>query len=460
MRALWPADDRPGFRWPLPTARDIILEKDTGMKSSLFLVVIIVVCVPPAQASDNILLNPGCEEGKEYPLHWREGGEVAGVEYIWDREKGCEGKASLCLHKTAKRYVPIAGWYQAVVREGESPSLEISAQVRAEEVSKAVVDVAFLDSNGKRISYQWASYIGSRNADDPPADHDWKAYSGLVSIPEGTERIEVWLQIYGPGKVWFDDVRAVYSDAAAPPPEKKKRAPKEDEFAGIESEKLQAAKDPKKTYFLIRPADDPEPPKGGYKLLVVLPGGDGSEGFHPFVKRIYKNGLPGGYLAAQLVAVKWTDGQKIVWPHDRNKAPKMKFTTEKFIEAVVADVKKRYEIDKDFVFTLSWSSSGPAAYAASLQRKKSITGSYISMSVFKSNYLPSLSRAKGHRYYIEHSPDDSVCPFWMAEKAEEELSKKKAKVTLSTYQGGHGWSGDVYGRIRKGIDWLETNAPK
>jgi predicted esterase len=189
----------------------------------------------------------------------------------------------------------------------------------------------------------------------------------------------------------------------------------------------------------------------------VLAGGDGSEGSHPFVKRIYKRGLPAVYLVAQPVAVKWTAEQRIVWPREGGTVSGMRFSTEEFVEAVIADVRKRYEIDRRYVFTLSWSSGGPAAYAVSLGPDSAVTGSYVAMSVFNRRHLPPLARAKGHCYYIEHSPDDRTCPFGMARRAKEELSKNGAKVTLSTYQGGHGWRGDVYGRIRKGTTWLEAN---
>lgn len=32
-----------------------------------------------------------------------------------------------------------------------------------------------------------------------------------------------------------------------------------------------------------------------------------------------------------------------------------------------------------------------------------------------------------------------------------------AKINLNTYQGGHGWHGNVYGRIKTGMNWLVEN---
>jgi len=232
----------------------------------------------------------------------------------------------------------------------------------------------------------------------------------------------------------------------------------QDDVVDVPSKKLHAGGDSSKAYFLIGPGKDDKRPDQGYKLLIVIPGGDGSESFHPFVKRIYKYALPEGYLMAQLVAVKWTPDQQIVWPHKMNTVSGMKFSTEEFIDAVVADTGKYHKLDTKYVFTLAWSSGGPAAYAASLQHKTSITGTYVVMSVFDRKQLPPLFAAKGQTYYIEHSPSDKICPFWMAEEAKSELSKAGGKVELSKYEGGHGWRGDVYGRIRKAIFWLEKNA--
>jgi predicted esterase len=235
-----------------------------------------------------------------------------------------------------------------------------------------------------------------------------------------------------------------------------RRLAAQDDIADIASQDLRAGKDEQKRYFLIEPRKGTPAPKQGYGLIVVLPGGDGSADFHPFIKRIYKNAVGEGYVLAQPVAVKWTEKQGIVWPTDKNRVDGMKFSTEEFVDAVIKDVEGKYKLNPERVFTLTWSSSGPAAYAASLSSDK-ITGSFVAMSVFKPELLPSLEKAKGQAYFLYHSPNDRVCPFRMAERAVEELKKNGATVKLATYDGGHGWRGNLYDDIKEGIEWLEKN---
>jgi predicted esterase len=230
----------------------------------------------------------------------------------------------------------------------------------------------------------------------------------------------------------------------------------QDDVADVASRDLRAGKDENKRYFLIEPAKGVKAPKKGYGLLVVLPGGAGDADFHPFVKRIYKNAVPEGYLLAQPVALKWTDDQEIVWPTEDNRVEEMKFATEGFVDAVIKDVTAKHKLNAERIFTLTWSSSGPAGYAVSLKNKK-VTGSFIAMSVFKPDLLPPLEKAKGHAYFIYHSPDDQVCPFEMAEQAAKDLKEHGAAVKLATYEGGHGWRGNLYGEIRQGLEWLEKN---
>src|SRR5690242_6736291 len=111
-----------------------------------------------------------------------------------------------------------------------------------------------------------------------------------------------------------------------------------------------------------------------------MPGGSGSADFNPFIRRIWKNALPAGYLIAELVAPVWSDGQaeKLVWPTRKQRWQTMKFATEDFVEKVIQDVGKHHKVDTAHVYTLSWSSSGPAPYAASMG-VSAIKGSFVAM---------------------------------------------------------------------------------
>ena len=42
------------------------------------------------------------------------------------------------------------------------------------------------------------------------AGHGNQGSAGTVDIPPGSAKIVVGLQVYGPGQVWFDDVKARY----------------------------------------------------------------------------------------------------------------------------------------------------------------------------------------------------------------------------------------------------------
>jgi hypothetical protein len=175
---------------------------------------------PPAQTinvdtiltrTQNILKNPGIEAGDKAPDDWDQGAEIEGVKYSWDKEVAFAGKASLCIEKTAQTYFPIAQWSQTVDREGEKSVLFVSAQVKAKNMTKGYIDVIFLDENDNWIKHTWVTVIGSKQGGKSPANHDWKKYSGKVSIPPKTKKLCIALQVYGPGKVWFDDVRAEYA---------------------------------------------------------------------------------------------------------------------------------------------------------------------------------------------------------------------------------------------------------
>ena len=227
-------------------------------------------------------------------------------------------------------------------------------------------------------------------------------------------------------------------DAADAPPVEEKRAGSEE----------------KMRYFLIGPTGDAAP-AGGYRLLLVLPGGDGSDKFRPFVANVLSRALPDGYVVAQLVAPVWRrDEDRAVWPTEKTPDAKMAFPTEKFIDAVVAEVRGTYKIDPKHVYALGWSSGGPPIYAAAMRPESPLTGAFVAMSVFKPAELPEAKGLEGRSFYLLHSPQDFI-PIRFAESARDTLAKAGASTTLVKYAGGHGWRGDVPGMIAAGVKWLE-----
>src|SRR5437868_945735 len=61
-----------------------------------------------------------------------------------------------------------------------------------------------------------------------------------------------------------------------------------DDVADVPSKEITLDKAGQQHYFLVGPKKGKSAPKAGYRLLLVLPGGDGGADFNPFVKRVFK----------------------------------------------------------------------------------------------------------------------------------------------------------------------------
>jgi poly(3-hydroxybutyrate) depolymerase len=224
----------------------------------------------------------------------------------------------------------------------------------------------------------------------------------------------------------------------------------------VPEQSLLAGGDLNKRYFLNGPKDDAA--DAARPLLLVMPGGDGSADFKPFVTNIWRETADADMLVAQLVAPRWSPEQfeQVVWPTNGLAWEGAAFTTEEFVAAVVDDIDARYDVDRSRVWILAWSSGGPAAYASLLSGPA--TGAFVAMSVFKPDQLGDLSRAAGKSVYILHSPEDFIAMSF-PQSARDTLGANGATTKLQTYKGGHGWHGDVFGMIRDGLAWLEDQVP-
>lgn len=301
--------------------------------------------------------------------------------------------------------------------------------------------------------------IDADNSYDTIYGIGWFGLNPLTGVDDSETHTGAWW------RRWWEQNKQNYPPdvrAMEIPKLEKKLIPRDSlaDVADVPALDLRAAGDEHERYFLIGAAEEASPPADGYGLLIVLPGGDGSADFNPFVRRIHKNVLNQRWLSVQLVAPKWDEKQfeSLVWPTTTNRYPEVQFTTEEFIQAVLDDVRAKAKIDPQRIFLLGWSSGGPACYAAALRQGSPVTGAFVAMSVFKPDQLPALASAKGKAFYLLQSLDDQVTPLRFAEEAEKALRAAGAKVHLQRCEGGHGWHGDMWGMIREGVEWLEKEA--
>ncbi|MEM9940444.1 MAG: hypothetical protein AAF939_02565 [Planctomycetota bacterium] len=403
--------------------------------------------VNPSAAQNELLLADDFEVGDASPSDWIQGPKVEGVKHIYDSESGFKGERCLGFEKSIERYLPVAFWSRQLTIEKQE-AIQVSTAIKAENAYKAVVAAYFYDENKKLISFSWLAFVGAKQVGDDPVSHDWKNYVGEAKVPAGTKSMEIALQMWGPGKVWFDALEIKSITAT------------EGKIAGLERKEKEAFKPDSLIKIKVADAEGSYLLVGGKEagkkgLVIVLPGGNGSADFHPFVRNIHRQVFGERYVLAQPVAKKWTDRQQIVWPTSKLKSPQMGFTTEQLVNAVIQDVKSKSTIDEKRIYILAWSSGGPAAYACLMEKESVIKGGILAMSVFRPDWLPDLENGKDKSFYLLHSKEDRICPFWMAENAASRLSEVGARSKLKVYSGGHGWHGDIFGNLKDGISWLE-----
>src|SRR5690606_22033625 len=156
------------------------------------------------------------------------------------------------------------------------------------------------------------------------------------------------------------------------------------------------------------PGADARAPERGFALLLVMPGGGGGADFAPFVGRIREHALSPEWIVAQVVAPAWnaTQAEENVWPTRRNPADGALVPSEEIVARVLADGKPRAAVDPKRVYALAWSSSGTLAYTLALEGEVELAGTFVAMSVYKPEILPSLRGARRKAFYLLHSPED------------------------------------------------------
>lgn len=214
--------------------------------------------------------------------------------------------------------------------------------------------------------------------------------------------------------------------------------------------------DPKQRYFYFPPRTDFGVPAAGYALVVVLPGGPGGASQRPYYKDVYLNAMPVDFMMAQLLSVKWSPEQRIVWPTKKITDVQVEFTTPEFITAVIDDVRGRVRIDPQRIILMGASSSGGAVMTAALTNTD-VSGALLTASVFREHQLPPMRGAADKRFFLVQGVSDDITPFHYAQTAAQTLSRHGADVRLYAMPGGHhpGWPNNYRGVYGYAFHWLQ-----
>ena len=279
---------------------------------------------------------------------------------------------------------------------------------------------------------------------------------------------------------WWTRHKADYPDAAALPFPKMTLGRGSGLFLRRKIERTQINDDPQQAYLLISPGVALSPKTAlkttaktaaaltgakaagetGPGLLVVLEGADsGLSNASEFWMEAAQKALKGNYLIALPAPPKWSAEQNILWvtAKDRVSVKNVRFTTEQFLAAIVADVCARYPMWRDHIFLAGVAGGGLPVYAASLAPVTPFRGFYLLDASFSSAQLPPLTGAKGRKYFIQQDPASKTNPLWMAEAARRLLIQQGAFVTLSDFGKDRTQASESnYEQIGRAIHWLET----
>ncbi|MBI2921804.1 MAG: hypothetical protein HYY18_12030 [Planctomycetes bacterium] len=223
-------------------------------------------------------------------------------------------------------------------------------------------------------------------------------------------------------------------------------------------EDLKAGNDAKKRYFLIGPSPKVTIGAEGYGLIVMIPGASQTgEDWLPKAKE-YAQALPNErYLFAFPCSVIWNEKQTNPWPTAKTPEKGMKFCTEDFLEAVVADVKARHKVNVRRVFLYGYQWGAFPAYAAGLRPRSPFTGVIAATGEMKLKDLPAIAGARARGWYLMSWDDPNYCPKGAMEEARAALRKAGARVEFKDF-GKEAFGGQGCAALLSAIEWLEKNA--
>jgi hypothetical protein len=171
--------------------------------SRVLTLVIAVALIPVATRADNLLLNPGAEQGKgENPSIWEQASvPVDGLKMERTTDVAKEGKASLMISNEHKYEKPVANnWMQSLQTVPHGATLRVAATIRTKDADSVNVCLQCWDSTGEKM-------LAFGSTPVVRGDQDWiRLTSGPVIVPAATASIIVRAALLGTGMVFFDEL--------------------------------------------------------------------------------------------------------------------------------------------------------------------------------------------------------------------------------------------------------------
>lgn len=167
---------------------------------------------PEWSGGPNVVSNGGFEDGL---AGWNfgslpEGVDVPGVTITPDGDTKHGGSQSMLFSKTANAYFPVRTFLQNLPFEkGKYKKVRVSLWMKAENATKVTVPI-HLESSGGDGDKVWVFYEGVANDGDKPANHDWKQFVRILNIPASIDSVSIGFEVYGPGKLWADDLEVSF----------------------------------------------------------------------------------------------------------------------------------------------------------------------------------------------------------------------------------------------------------
>jgi hypothetical protein len=153
--------------------------------------------------AENLLLNPGAEQGKgDNPSVWERASVAAnGLKMERTNEAVKEGKASLMIANDHKYDKPVANnWMQSLQKVPHGAVLRVAAAIRTHDADSANVCLQCWDTTGQKM-------LAFGSTPVIRGDQDWiRVTSGPVIVPAATASIIIRAALVGTGTVWFDEL--------------------------------------------------------------------------------------------------------------------------------------------------------------------------------------------------------------------------------------------------------------